>query len=90
MEDFGSIRWQLVLSLFGAWVIIGLILWKGIASYGKGAAIYDVLNFWIFLDTFHTPTHLSANFMYTVWHPLGHYVLLCFLSEIPVTNWDAQ
>ena len=27
---------------------------------------------------------------YTVGHPLGRDVLLCFLSEVPVTNWAAQ
>ena len=27
---------------------------------------------------------------YTVWRPLGHDVLFCFLSEVPVTNWAAQ
>ena len=26
----------------------------------------------------------------TVWRPLGRDVLLCFLSEVPVTNWSAQ
>ena len=37
MENFGAIRWQLVLSLFGAWVLITLVLVRGIASYGKAA-----------------------------------------------------
>ena len=37
MEDFGSIRWQLVLSLMGAWILITLVLVRGIASYGKAA-----------------------------------------------------
>ena len=47
MEDFGSIRWQLVLSLFGAWVIIGLILWKGIASYGKAAYVITLSPYFV-------------------------------------------
>ena len=37
MEDYGSIRWQLVLSLLGAWTLITMVLVRGIASYGKAA-----------------------------------------------------
>ena len=32
----------------------------------------------------------GQSVMYTVWRPLGRDVLLCFLSEVPVTNWSAQ
>ena len=47
MEDFGNIRWQLVLSLLGAWTIIGLILWKGLASYGKAAYVITLSPYFV-------------------------------------------
>ena len=34
-ENYGSFRWQMVLCLLGAWLIIGLSLIKGIKSSGK-------------------------------------------------------
>ena len=35
IEDAGSLRWQLVLCLLMSWIIIFLVLIKGIASLGK-------------------------------------------------------
>lgn len=34
-ENFGGLRWQLVLCLAGAWIIVGLCLVKGVQSSGK-------------------------------------------------------
>jgi len=34
-ENFGGLRWQLVLSLLGAWIIVCLCLIKGVQSSGK-------------------------------------------------------
>ena len=39
-DNYGSFRWQMVLCLLGAWLIIGLSLIKGIKSSGKVTAIY--------------------------------------------------
>ena len=36
----------------------------------------------------HSDSKLQVD--YTVWRPLGHYFMFCFLSEVPVTNWAAQ
>ena len=38
MHDFGTIQWELVLSLFVAWLIIFLSVIKGIHSAGKVGA----------------------------------------------------
>jgi len=34
-ENYGGLRWQLVLSLLGAWIIVCLCLIKGVQSSGK-------------------------------------------------------
>ena len=34
-ENFGSLRWEVVLCLLATWVIVGLCLIKGIRSSGK-------------------------------------------------------
>ena len=34
-SNFGGLRWQLVLCLLGAWIIVGLCLVKGVQSSGK-------------------------------------------------------
>jgi SNF family Na+-dependent transporter len=41
-NNYGGLRWQMVLCLLGAWLIIGLSLIKGIKSSGK--VIYSILN----------------------------------------------
>ena len=41
------IRWQLALCLFAAWTIIGLILWKGLASYGKAAYVITLSPYFV-------------------------------------------
>lgn len=35
IDDFGTIQWHLALSLFVAWLIVFLVLLKGIKSLGK-------------------------------------------------------
>jgi solute carrier family 6 amino acid transporter-like protein 5/7/9/14 len=45
LEDYGSLRWELVLCLLGAWVMILLILIKGIQSYGKVAYVITLSPF---------------------------------------------
>ncbi|CAD5122198.1 DgyrCDS10644 [Dimorphilus gyrociliatus] len=37
MENFGTLQWEMVLSLFAVWSIIFLVLMKGIRVYGKVA-----------------------------------------------------
>lgn len=32
----------------------------------------------------------TACYHYTAWHPIGRDILLCFLSEVPVTDGAAQ
>ena len=34
-HDMGGIRWQLALSLLGAWILVGICLIRGIKSQGK-------------------------------------------------------
>ena len=36
-DNYGQLRWQLVLCLLLAWILIGLSMIKGLASYGKVA-----------------------------------------------------
>ena len=36
-DDYGSLRWELVLCLLLAWILIALSMIKGLASYGKVA-----------------------------------------------------
>ena len=38
LEEFGELRWQLVICLFSAWAIVGICLIKGVHSVGK--AVY--------------------------------------------------
>jgi hypothetical protein len=37
-HDMGGVRWELALSLLGAWILVGLCLIKGIKSQGKVSA----------------------------------------------------
>ena len=37
LEDYGTVQWELALCLLAAWVLILLVLIKGIQSYGKAA-----------------------------------------------------
>ena len=34
-HEMGGVRWELALSLLGAWILVGLCLFKGIKSQGK-------------------------------------------------------
>jgi solute carrier family 6 amino acid transporter-like protein 5/7/9/14 len=56
MEDYGGLRWQLVLCLLGAWAMVLLILTKGIQSYGKAAYVITLSPYFV----------LTALLIYTV------------------------
>lgn len=43
IDEFGTLEWQLVLSLFIAWTVVCLVLLRGIQSLGKVNNVFGKL-----------------------------------------------
>ena len=49
-NGLGAVNWELVGTLFLSWVVVYLIIWKGLHSSGK-----------VHIDTNNIPIHLSLS-----------------------------
>ena len=75
LHDVGKIRWQLVLSLMGAWALVAGCLIKGIHSQGKVSMYGPFLLEHVLLYRIHMFTRIYAYV---------HVFVLCFLvKEFP-------
>ena len=50
-NGLGAVNWELVGTLFLSWVVVYLIIWKGLHSSGK-----------VYMNTNDTPKHLSLSY----------------------------
>jgi len=46
-ENFGPLKWELVLCLLATWVLVGLSLFKGVSSLGKAAYVITLSPYFI-------------------------------------------
>jgi len=46
-ENFGPLKWELVLCLFGTWALVALSLFKGVSSLGKAAYVITLSPYFI-------------------------------------------
>ena len=47
LQDYGSLKWELVLCLFLSWVLVGLSLIGGIQNFGKVAYVITLSPYFV-------------------------------------------